>query len=474
VSLETRQQAATAYAQARVALFTADDAEDYERAVAHYEAAVNLRPGFARAHLELSHAAFAAGSPQRSVTLSISSADGIDKATLHLRRALELGLTNEVVLNNLGFNLLLDYLDAGESQSIAESIGYLEQALQGNEEYAVARYNLALARLLAGDPEGALRERERAIEPGALYEAAGALTDLEIAEAHRPDLATALRAAKDQIVGGVWGVNARMSSGSVSIVEEGTTAFANGLQVHMRYDELEAGDVVSLVWYFDDLARTGWQVVEDAFPGPVTFTPGSGDAYFLASVLAWSVPSRCMEPGHYRADFYLNGHLAASQAITAEVTVLRADPMLDLGVAACLPQEWIAADITLPGSLHGRTSESGDRGVYVSAEQSPYTLADTDTESNTAALDIFVETFSDLLLPAAPGVPGEPVREVPYFLGFSGAAEQYYFYEGGVAWGGAAVTREGVHLLALVFGPDAWWDTGEAYDVLASFTQYEN
>jgi Flp pilus assembly protein TadD len=155
---------------------------ELDRAVAHLEESLRIKPGQAEGENALGNAWLERGDP--------------DRAAEHYAAALRLVPDYAVALNNLGFAL-------AQKGRYAEAIPYYERALRIDDRHALAENNLGVALARTGDMTAARAHFERAIgfDPrqadahsnlGALLVAAGrpaeGLVHIDEAIALRPDL----------------------------------------------------------------------------------------------------------------------------------------------------------------------------------------------------------------------------------------------------------------------------------------------
>lgn len=465
------REAARAYADGQVAYQTAVDRADYDEAVGHFSRAVEVRADFAAAHDALAAAAFAAGSPQHSSLLSISTPEAVELSTRHLQQAIDLGLRNALNVNNLGWHTLLIGLESDSAAHVRQSLALFDEAIDLGEEDPIPRYNRALALTALGRlPEA------RAAYLGAVTastysdELAGALTDLEILVRYRPDLAPKVQEMKDLIVGAFWGTNPEADPmAAVWALDDVAQLFPAEVQAGIGYEGLVPADTVAIIWYFNDLAQSGWHVLPEISVRAPTLE-GDNTHYELTSLLENSVPARCLEQGDYRAEIYLNGRMVDRIDDSATFTTNVPTTFREMAIAACRQSEWGQVDGVLGGALDGYSSPGGDRGLYVMSLQAPG--RDLGPEGIAAAVDAFIEAFGSALLPALPDPLGAPVDD-PYFLQWDDVAVLDYWYDGGQLRAGAAV-RDDVLVIGLVFGSSRWWETDEPYDAFESFVAYDH
>ncbi len=464
------REAARAYADGQVAFHTAVDRDDYDEAVSHFTRAVELRPHFAAGHDALAAAAFAAGSPQHSAFLSISTPEAVELSTRHLRQAINEGSRNDLNVNNLGWHTLLAGLQSDDADVVRQSLELFDEAISLGVADPIPRYNRALALTALGRlPEARDAYSDAVMASAYDDEPLSALTDLEILAHYRPDLARQVQEMKDLVVGAYWGVNPSPDPTAVVWAHvDAAHLFPAEVQAVIDHQALVPADYVAIVWYFNDLAQSGWHVLPEV-SGLVPVLDGEGTHSELTSLLSNSVPARCLEQGDYRAEIYLNGEIVDRIDDSATFTAAVPTTFGEMSVAACRPPDWDRADSVLGGALDGYGSDAGDRGLYVMTLQAPG--RGLGAEGNAAAVDGFVEAFGPDLLPVLPDAPGERLDN-PYFLQPDDAAVLDYWYDGGQLRAGAAI-RDDVLVIGLVFGPTSWWQTDEPYDTFDSFVAYD-
>lgn len=462
--------ASDAFADAQLAFVTADGAADFAGSVDYYAQTVSLRPGFARAHEGLALAAIRAGSPQRSSPMSVVDREALEVATVHFQAALDAGLENQAVLNGLGFHSLLLALETNNTELLAQATELLERAVDHSPERPLARYDLGLALLLGGFDERSREEYAAAAELTLVQDrtlAVASLTDLEVVLSRRPELASSITEVKESIVGAVWGardvaggplvsINRSICEPPSAVDDCASPIFGDSLQVGIDYIGLSVNDTITVIWYHNDVADSGWLALPEASGSIRRSLEGSDSHYENRSVLARSHPPRCLTDGDYRAELYVNGDLVDSFEASKEFGGLRSVVFPDLGVAACLPAGW-EPQPGQAGYRGGYTSADSRQGMYVSAMQQPKELTAAETAE---LLHTTIEHYAaESDRPLLPG-PVELTEEADsgWLMDLNGAVERWYTYEGGTLNASAAWTPEGVLMVAFIFGPDESWE----------------
>ncbi len=495
---ETRDEAATEYAQARVANATAHDSAGYQTAEAHYSRAVQLRPTFARAYAERAGVIFVGSSPQRSGFTSIAPPEALARARADLQTALSLGLENAPTLGSLGFYTFAEGVQSANIGLLNQSVDYTRRAILLDATEPIYRYNLAVALCAAGrfdeargayqdaviatiylDPAKGLLRQEPFIEEQWL---AGALTDLEIVRRYQADLERVtgrlgyedqIRAFKEQIVGRVTAERPDLPQGSPAVFANITLQiFPAELQWEGSVENYDAArDSISAQWYHNDPDGHGWAVIPEV---SLTETPGveaDGRLFQLTQYTGRVLPPDCLPPGSYRVELYVNGRLAAEAASTADFGEFDAFMARDLTMAFCRPTDWVRREDRLPGLIDGYQSPDGNYGAYAARYSLPGSLREIDDVAAQIE-DLTLTSFADWF-PGSPVYDEESGTTENYFMGLDRRAWRWYDYGSGYVRVGAGVTQDGAVLIGMVYGPYEWFDGPEPFRIINSMIKVE-
>jgi tetratricopeptide (TPR) repeat protein len=486
-------EAADAYADGVLALDTAWDAQGYRDAYDSLSQAIELRPTFARAYVERADAAFRLGSPQRSGFLSISTPEWLERSTADLVRAHELGSRDIQVLANLGFQRFLQGIQADRPELFEQSIAATRQALALSPGDPVVRYNLAVALLAAGRIEESRSAYADAVRATVYLDAgagitrddpyteeaylAGALTDLGLLESFRPGLVAEIAEIKASIVTAVAAGGSAPASAASTLTISGLAVdiFPSEVQWRARLDGFDPGrDEISVQWLVLDPAGLGWAVLPEVSSLSVAPIPDSEEpgAYFhLDAYTAAITPPACLPGGTYRVELYSGGRLVGQAEKQMAFGEFDALAVRDVGVVLCRPQGWEAAAQREPGLVAGSRSADGTEGVYVFHLQQPR-LDQDPGDASVRAIEWTMATYAGLFPGRAAYVESAGTDD-GYFLGLDGSRWRWYRYDGRLVRIGAGVATDGGVTVALVFGPDAWFDGEDWQRIVESMGPFE-
>jgi hypothetical protein len=480
------EQAADEYADGVTALatFYAQPGDTGLRAAdRHFSKAIELRPTFAQAYVQRSQVRFLLGSPQRSDSVvSITTNDALRAQGDDLRHAYDLGNRDKLLLNNLAANSLLLAIHQNQAGEYASAQTYLDAALhlddndpllyynrglsllgQGKTDAARAAYQAAVERTLYTDPAAKTARNDPAREQAYV---GGALTPLDLLASQRTDLTTQVRAIKELIVNGVDNRKGQ-SGGDAKLSNMALQVFPGELQWTGTITGYSTKDEVSTQWYYQGPQKLGWSVLSPVSGdrSPTSDSTGGPDDYFTITRYLQAT-GQCLQPGGYRVEVYVNGHLAGTAQKDSTIPALTAAGMADVGASVCHPADWKPdQNNVLRGFSSGLHSGDGAAGIYVLRFQNPSVPAGTDHRTEAKA---FRDQFFSLpgFLPSAANPQLDTETTSPYFLGLSGANEAYYTYSGGQLRIGSGVTSDGAVLIGVVFAPNDQWQgdhtTGDA------------
>jgi tetratricopeptide (TPR) repeat protein len=478
------EESADAYAEARLAYQTAYSQADFQAAVPLYDRVIELRPTFARSYLERSSAIFLGATPQRGGFASIAAPEALARARADLDRARELGLSSAEALGQQGFYAFVEGIQEGRQDILERSIAASRAAIAADPANPLYRYNLGVALVAAGRVAEAQEAYDRAVERTVYIDeamtelrqepvaeqqwVAGALTDLEIVRRHRPELGADI----DRLAAGIVG---RVSSQSLQVPQDHAVS-VGPVELSLYPGELQwqaeltgydpERDVITTEWLYDDPGGMGWSVLASVSG---VYTPGTstdGREFVLVSYLGSLRAPECLPDGRYRVDIWIGGRRAATAEVDASLGGLAAYRTPDLRVALCRPGGWQPAETELPGFLRGTVSPEGDRGMHIFRVGLTGTLQEFQAVSETL-MQGTVGIWGDLL-PGTPTYDEARGTTHEYFMGLERPAWQWHTYPGGQVRSAAGLADDGSLIIAMLFGPDAWFEEDEPYLILDS------
>lgn len=487
-------KAADAYAAGMETVYLADGPEDYRQATEHFTAATRLRPTFARAFVELANAVFRAGSPQAGESyVSLADARALDESTKHLREAMRLGDKSRALLGELGFNMFLHALTDPfqQRQRLHESIEYTRRAIRLDPTNAVLHYNLGVALLAAGQKDNAFKayidavnhtlyldvaKKERRSRNAQRPVVAGALTDLSILLGRRRggqtadsrDLEQQVLEMKEYIIGSISGGKPGTKERRARVPRIKATVFPAEVDWVAYDSDLQPGDVVYAVWYYHSEREGLWSVI----PGvsDIVAPVRRENAGYGKLVKYLPTALRCLRPGRYAVELYVNGHLNATTVAVTNFREMTATVMRDLNVAMCRPLEWKRIPRPIPGIVDGYVDDGGTRGVYFYRFHHPRAAADLPQVSEEYLDRVLASAFS-------PKPTFHEGARTTYFLELQGIRKGWYRYHRGAIYAGAGIHPvDGAVVVGLVFGPSEYFSgaAAEPYRMFESFIEYES
>jgi tetratricopeptide (TPR) repeat protein len=492
-SYETSDEAATEFAAARVAWFTARTPAEFATAESHYTRAIQLRPTYALAYADRAHLIFQAASPQKTGFISVAPPEALARARADLQAALALGLENAPTLGVLGFYSFAQGVQSADLGVIGEGITYSQRAIALDPGEPVYRYNLAVALIAAGRIDEARTAYQEAVRATIYLDndpakprgepfieeswLAGALTDLEIARAHvtdleritgRTGLEDAIRQLKEQIVGRVTAQSLDAPAASPAVFANIVPSiFPSELQWEATVQNYDAArDSISAQWYHNDPEGHGWAVIPEVSRTEVPSVAADGSLFQLTPYISRVAPPACLPPGTYRVEIYVNGRLAAEGSQATDFGSYDAFMARDLTMAFCRPADWTRVADRLPGLIDGFQSADAQYGAYGARYSTPgslRTIEDVSAQIEELTLTAFKDWF-----PGTPVYMEDPGTTDEYFMGLERRAWRWYDYGSGYVRIGAGVTEDGSVLLGMVYGPYDWFNGSEPFRVLNS------
>src|SRR4029077_6768257 len=110
---------------------------------------------------------------------------------------------------------------------------------------------------------------------------------------------------------------------------------------------------------------------------------------------------RCLDPGRYRVEVYVDGRLSGRAESDAEFGALDAANLRDLGTAVCHPAGWDeSTKLSVLGFDSGFVSPDNSEGVYMFRYQNPAQKGAADTVAE-AFRSLTISAFASIF-PAAP------------------------------------------------------------------------
>jgi len=453
------------------------DMPGLQAAVGHLRRAVQLRPGFARAHLMLATAEYAAGAPSPGAILITTSAAALAQSATEFEEARQLGLADPAVVSDIASVEFERFLENGDRAQLDASIRDAKAAQAQEPDNPDVAAGLVGAYIAAGrmaDARASARLEMKLIlglhQQGLAGQALSAeLTDLASIEKARPTLHSDVLAMKDYFVaattaGAVDPPPAPSRGATISNISIAPAALSWSAGI----DGLVPGrDQAAVEWYYRPSAREPWAALS-APSGTVATDFGQGkrapglgqqDAYL-------SVTGQCLAPGSYRLELYVNGRLAASRETSATPNAPAGHTLSDLGVDLCTPSAWIPGD-RLGGYVAAFTSPDRKSGVYVYRNS----LAGIGEAGDTRALTLrylrqSVDQVGQTRLGATPTLQSANASN---FMSLPDGEEDYYTIPGGLALAGAGREPDGSVLVAVVYGPsDQFQPGGQLAQVFAS------
>ena len=441
----TNDEAASAYANGRVAELTAVDAAGFKAAEDDFSKAIQLRPTFARAYADRATVIFEGASPQRTGYISIVPVDALRRARADLESARALGLANAQTYGDLGFYTFSEAIQSNDLNLFNQSVTYSQQAIALDPGEPVYRYNLGVALAAAGRFDDARNAYSDAVARTLFVDDAlsvprgapgteesvlgGALTDLETVRKYRPDLDSQVQAIKEQIVG-------KVASETKDAPQQSPATFSDLQLERLSGRGPMAGHTGELR---RDARHRHCPVVPPGSAGAglgrdprgldgLRPSQGADGRYFvLAPYLSQVSPPQCLPSGQYKVEIYINGRRAAEGDCPVGLPRLPGVPGARPHVCVLPPARLGPNDRRHPGpdrrlhqsAMGTMASTSARYGIPGSLRNLPDVSASME--------DLTVNAFSDLF-PAQPTYDETSGTTSDYFEGLTETAWRWYDY----------------------------------------------
>jgi tetratricopeptide (TPR) repeat protein len=455
------EEAAAAFADGTVSLASASDAYDasgYVDAVKDFDRAIAARPDFARAYLNRSQATYFASSPTSGLG-TVTSPEALRSAIADLKRAVDLGLDNALALGDIGALSFQQAMVDDRDDLLRQGLDFTQQVIAIDPDRPLWLFNLAVGQLALGRQDEAMRSYQRAIDAAAKepatqgFWATGAMSALDVLASHRPNLADQAREAKEFVVRKVYGAASNAPEPPSDLPLD---LVVSPSLVQFAIPAAQAGDIdpqrdtVVVQWYYDDPAHHGFASLPE-ISGPVgLFVAADGGWFNLLPYLPSPAPPRCLPSGTYKAEVYVNGHLAGEQEIPEDFGSIRTVTDTGLNAGFCVPNAWIQNPVSTEGVTQAWTAEDGSEGIAVIRATAPGQQTNINVPK---VLDIAVRKFAEPFLPPITRVGPE---EHFFFMGLTRQLELTYRYKGGFIHAGAGFDPgEAAIVVGIAFGPNA-------------------
>ncbi len=402
------------------------------------------------------------------------------RTTADLEKAYALGLRDSRVVGGLGHENFLLGLQAEDASRFDRAIRFAREAIEINPQDPSFRFNLALALLASGRTDEAKAAYEDAtlhavyadVEEKELFASgqfvlSGALTDLNLLEQERPELADRIATIKESMVGPI-------TAGTMEPIT--SDAFASGFEaevfaseVQVRIDDLlydVDDDVISVQWYFHPEGQPWTSMPEVSGRGYPLEDVNAGIWFDLRSHVTLTFPARCVEPGSYRVEVYVNGKLAGTSEVESTFGSLTARTDPELNAVFCAPSDWERATDVRPGFSDGYVSPDGKNGVYIYRLDRGLQFLEPEERTH-EVLDIVVKIIG--LWPSTPKFYSTSVTD--YFMSFEHSKQKFFSYDGGKIVAGVGYDQGSV-VIGVVYGPGDYATNPDGLGVFNSFGEY--
>ncbi len=398
-----------------------DDPLELAKAAQEFHCAVKIRPNFGAANLYFALATHGANTPQlneggyvslmsKQALHDVSQAEEKASATLT-----EQGFAPPVVLvGDNGFDTYADGIVRGDRKAVESGKKATLAAIELDKDDPVVRFNLGLAQLAEGKKQEAMETYRQAIAmvnpekkasaPSGAAIIGGAITDLEVFRRYCEDLNQAdyckqfadtdLPRLKSQMVAAAWPFSEgrTLATSGIKLTDLRLWGSAAHLSwsAHIESVPLNSDgkpqDTVAVLWYaFSPESQWGaWRVLPAISERVNPAFYAHGHPSLLYSVLRASDGRICVAGGRYRAEFYIDGDLAASQEVMLNEETLQPQVFPDLNVALCRPPSWQRWQSGDPDAdavwTRGYMDDSKSHGVFLFTFFDPQLDDDAGTE----------------------------------------------------------------------------------------------
>ncbi|MFL5799923.1 MAG: tetratricopeptide repeat protein [Actinomycetota bacterium] len=471
------QDAAAAFADGTVALSTASDGYDssgYREAIADLTRAIDARPDFARAYLNRSQATYFANSPTQGLG-TVTSPRALRSAIGDLKHAVDLGLDNALALGNIGALSFQEAMVDRRPDLLPQALDFTRRVIAIDPDRPLWLYNVAVTQLASGRRDQAM-DTYRAANLAARREPAtaafwttGAMSALDVLVSHRPALGDEVLAAKELVIGGVFGGPSNTASSPRDlhldlVVTPSLVQFAVPKAEASSIDP--ARDTVVADWYYDDPAGHGYAVLPEVSGKVELSVAGDGGWFNLQQYLTAASPPRCLPSGSYRVEVYVNGHLAGTATTREDFGSLATITDKGLNASFCIPTDWVRNKASTTGVSESYVAPGAGEGMAIIRAHLP----GGQTRANLPGLaGIFVRSLAGAFLPPLTG-PGS--IEHFFFMGLAQQAETSFGYRGGFLRVGVGLDPgEGAVVIGVAFGPKT--DEPGVQRVFQSFSSFQ-
>jgi len=453
------EEAAAEFADGTVALANAPDAYDsagYQDAVRHLDQAIEERPDFARAYLNRGEATYFASSPTQGLG-SVTSPDALRSAIQDFKQAIDLGIDNASALGNIGALSFQQAMVDDRPDLLQQALEFTRRVIAIDPKRPLWLYNLAVTQLALGHRDEAMSTYRQAdaaakkeLATGSFW-VTGALSALDVLAEHHPDAADDVLAAKQLVVGEVFG-SAKGAPAPPSGIDLQLVVTPSLVQFAVPKADAAAidpaRDVVVAEWYYDDPAGHGFAVLPEISTQVPLQQAADGGWFSLEDYLPAAAPPRCLPTGTYKVEVYVNGHLAGTGRTPADFGSERTVTDTGLNGGFCVPSDWVQNAKSTPGVTQAWTSADAKEGIAVIRATLP---GKATTINVPKVLDVAVRNFAGAFLPPLTG-PRPPDHF--FFMGLSQQLELTYAYKGGFIQAGAGFDPgEGAVVVGIAFGP---------------------